>query len=83
MVYEFAARYFNLKENNAPAIADAVSHTANLVNESKTYDYIVHDVFTGGAEPVDLFTLEFLQGLSALLKPDGVIAIVRRTLSPH
>lgn len=76
MVHEFALRYFNLKENHEPAIADAVGYTASLVNESKTYDYIVHDVFTGGAEPVDLFTLEFLQGLSALLKPDGVVAIV-------
>jgi hypothetical protein len=36
-------------------------------------------VFTGGAEPVDLFTLEFLQGLGDLLKPDGVIAIVSRS----
>ena len=41
------------------------------------YDYIVHDVFTGGAEPVELFTEAFLRGLSFLLRPDGVIAIVR------
>lgn len=40
------------------------------------YDYIVHDVFTGGAEPVDLFTETFIRSLSYLLKPDGVIAIV-------
>lgn len=76
VVHEFAQKYFNMRQNNPPAIADAVSYTANLVNQSKSYDYIVHDVFTGGAEPVDLFTLEFLQGLGALLKPDGVIAIV-------
>ncbi|KAI8723943.1 hypothetical protein NCS52_00251100 [Fusarium sp. LHS14.1] len=75
VVHEFAQKYFNMRQNNPPAIADAVSYTANLVNQSKSYDYIVHDVFTGGAEPVDLFTLEFLQGLGALLKPDGVIAI--------
>ncbi|KAL6352819.1 hypothetical protein LRP88_13292 [Fusarium phalaenopsidis] len=71
VVHEFAQKYFNMRQNNPPAIADAVSYTANLVNQSKSYDYIVHDVFTGGAEPVDLFTLEFLQGLGALLKPDG------------
>ncbi|KOS22691.1 hypothetical protein ESCO_003816 [Escovopsis weberi] len=40
-----------------------------------TFDYIVHDVFTGGAEPVDLFTLEFLQNLHNLLSDDGAIAI--------
>ncbi|KAM0562813.1 hypothetical protein ACHAPJ_001653 [Fusarium lateritium] len=75
VVHEFAKRYFGLRENSPAAIADAVSYTADLVKQSKTYDYIVHDVFTGGAEPVDLFTLEFLQGLGDLLKPDGVIAI--------
>lgn len=40
------------------------------------YDYIVHDVFTGGAEPIELFTVEFLEGLKSLLKDDGAIAIV-------
>ena len=38
--------------------------------------YAVDDVFTGGAEPIELFTYEFLQGLSNLLTSDGVIAIV-------
>ncbi|KAF4945469.1 hypothetical protein FGADI_11971 [Fusarium gaditjirri] len=75
VVYEFAQKYFDLRENNPAAVADAVSYTADLVKQSKTYDYIVHDVFTGGAEPADLFTLEFLQGLGDLLKDDGVIAI--------
>ena len=43
-----------------------------------SYDYIVHDVFTGGAEPVELFTEAFIHGLSDLLKPNGVIAIVSK-----
>ncbi|KAK7421515.1 hypothetical protein QQZ08_009930 [Neonectria magnoliae] len=76
VVHEFAAKHFDLRENNPPVIADAISYTAKLANESTTkFDYIVHDVFTGGAEPADLFTLEFFQGLNALLKDDGVIAI--------
>lgn len=77
VVHEFAAKYFQLRENNPPVLEDAIGYTARLVNESKkTFDYIVHDVFTGGAEPVELFTIEFLQNLRSLLKPDGVIAIV-------
>ncbi|KAF4124358.1 Spermidine synthase [Geosmithia morbida] len=76
VVYEFASRYFDLRENNAVVLSDAVGYTAGLVEVGKKFDYIVHDVFTGGAEPADLFTLEFLQGLSDLLNPDGVIAIV-------
>ena len=40
-----------------------------------TFEFIIHDVFTGGAEPIDLFTQEFLSGLSKLLSVDGTIAI--------
>lgn len=77
VVHEYAAKYFSLKENNPAVLQDAVSYTASLVEQGAKFDYIVHDVFTGGAEPVDLFTLEFLQGLYDLLTPNGVIAIVR------
>lgn len=58
-----------------------MTYAADLVAEGKKYDYIVHDVFTGGAEPLELFTLEFLRDLKSLLKEDGVIAIVR-VISP-
>ncbi|KAG6198281.1 hypothetical protein E4U10_007081 [Claviceps purpurea] len=76
VVYEFATKYFDLKENNPPVLQDAVGYTAQLANIAPaTYDYIVHDVFTGGAEPVDLFTLEFFQSLHALLAPRGTVAI--------
>lgn len=47
-----------------------------MVERAATFDYIIHDVFTGGAEPIDLFTEEFLLSLNAMLKPSGVIAIV-------
>jgi spermidine synthase len=83
VVYKFAVEYFDLQTNNPPVLEDAVSYTAQLAKDApESFDYIVHDVFTGGAEPVDLFTLEFLQGLSTLLKPEGVIAIVS-VLSSH
>lgn len=75
-VHEFAQKYFQLPPNHKAVIDDAVGYTRNLAETDQRYDYIIHDVFTGGAEPLPLFTLEFLEGLSALLKPDGVIAIV-------
>lgn len=76
-VYEFAQKHFQLKENQPAVIEDAVKYTTRAANETnQVYDYIVHDVFTGGAEPVNLFTLEFFQNLYTLLKPDGVIVIV-------
>lgn len=76
VVYDFAQKYFSLPKNHVAVIADAVSYTAELVQTSQKYDYIIHDVFTGGAEPLELFTVEFIQDLSAILKPGGVIAIV-------
>lgn len=76
VVHEFASKYFRLPSNHTAVIQDAVTYTSDLANNTDTqFDYIVHDVFTGGAEPIALFTLEFLQNLNALLKPNGVIAI--------
>ncbi|KIX10575.1 uncharacterized protein Z518_01659 [Rhinocladiella mackenziei CBS 650.93] len=76
VVHEFAVKYFALPRNHSYYIGDAVAavRSANS-SEVNSYDYIIHDVFTGGVEPVELFTAEFLSGLHMLLKPDGVIAI--------
>ena len=77
VVHEFAVKYFSLPRNYNAVIADAVSYTSELANKTdEKFDYIVHDVFTGGAEPVDLFTVEFISNLRTILKPGGVIAIV-------
>jgi spermidine synthase len=78
VVHEFAVKYFSLPHNHSFVIGDAVSLVANSqkqTSEAESYDYIIHDVFTGGAEPVELFTTEFLSGLYYLLKQDGVIAL--------
>lgn len=76
VVYDFASKYFTLPPNHQILIDDAVTQASQLAEAGQTFDYVVHDVFTGGAEPVDLFTLEFLEDLRRLLKPNGVIAIV-------
>ncbi|KAI0102979.1 S-adenosyl-L-methionine-dependent methyltransferase [Nemania sp. FL0031] len=76
VVHKFAGKYFGLPPNHTAVIEDVVSwsqHNAPALHEH--YDYIVHDVFTGGAEPVDLFTDTFLLGLKHMLKPNGVIVI--------
>jgi spermidine synthase len=81
VVYDYATKYFALPSGHTAFIADAVYYASMLAQTEKKYDYIVHDVFTGGAEPVDLFTLEFVQDLHAILKPGGVIAIVSDAFS--
>ncbi|KAI1141402.1 S-adenosyl-L-methionine-dependent methyltransferase [Hypoxylon sp. FL0543] len=76
VVYEFSAKYFGLPSNHTAVIQDAISWSRSKKDELREhYDYIVHDVFTGGAEPIPLFTEEFLAGLRDMLKPNGVIAI--------
>ncbi|OKL63953.1 hypothetical protein UA08_00673 [Talaromyces atroroseus] len=75
VVYKFALQHFNFPRNHTAVIDDAITFVETARREAKQYDYIIHDVFTGGVEPVKLFTWEFMQGLDALLKDDGVIAI--------
>ena len=78
VVMDYASKYFDLSPNHNGVVADAVRYMEGVANSTEDrYDYIIHDVFTGGAEPVNLFTHEFMKNLQASLKPDGVIAIVR------
>lgn len=74
-VHDFATRYFTLPSNHTSVIEDAIAFV-DRNRRKKKYGYIIHDVFTGGAEPINLFTVEFLAGLKQMLTVDGVIAIV-------
>lgn len=81
VVYRFAMDYFAFPSNHTAVIDDAISFVKIARQNPQNYDYIVHDVFTGGVEPVELFTSQFMQSLDDLLKDDGVIAIVGPFLS--
>jgi len=77
VVHKYATQYFNLPTNHTSIIGDAVIEVKTLQKTAKSrYDYIIHDVFTGGSEPLELFTEDFLLGLKNLLRSDGTIAIV-------
>lgn len=78
IVHYFAGKYFNLPKNHTYYIGDAVAvveENAQQPSGFHMYDYILHDVFTGGAVPTALFTYEFLSSLSKMLREDGTIAI--------
>lgn len=78
-VVNLAKEHFHIPEKKLDIIvedAEVFVNKALETNETKLYDYVVHDVFTGGVEPSALFTREFMQQLAQLLKEDGVIAIV-------
>ncbi|KAK0991225.1 hypothetical protein LTR91_008640 [Friedmanniomyces endolithicus] len=78
VVHAFATEYFALPAEHTAILSDAVAWVASAqtnINATQKFDYIIHDVFTGGAEPLPLFTTSFLSGLRALLTPNGVIAM--------
>ena len=88
VIHDFAVRYFKLPTNHSYLIGDAVAAVAAWTASDTTdtsagrhdtkaglYEFIVHDGFTGGVVPSQLFTMEFLQGLRTLLRDDGVVAI--------
>ncbi|RMD42857.1 hypothetical protein DV735_g2273, partial [Chaetothyriales sp. CBS 134920] len=76
-VHRYAVEYFSLPHNHSIYLGDAVAAIKANVNRNQTkiFTHIIHDVFTGGTEPAELFTLEFLSGLRDLMTDDGVIAI--------
>ena len=75
VVHEFAIKYFNFPHSHSHHIGDAVHAVRRANSQANSYDYIIHDVFTGGAEPAELFTIEFFSEIHKLLKSDGVVAI--------
>ena len=70
-------KYFGLPINHSILIGDAVAAVAASDRERHEgmYEYIVHDGFTGGVVPSELFTVEFLEGLKMMLRGDGVVAV--------
>src|ERR1700753_1370297 len=84
MVYQYAKDYFGLLPNHTAYIMDAAKfiNDATAVPEPEQYDFIIHDVFTGGAVPTVLFTIDMMQGMSKILKDDGVVAIVGIRYTP-
>ncbi|GAA5987962.1 hypothetical protein JCM10908_007291 [Rhodotorula pacifica] len=75
-VYDLARAYFGVADVPAGEVVleDAVTWAARTEPNGR-YDYIVHDVFTGGAVPAGLFAEPFLQDLYRLLHPSGVVAV--------
>ena len=82
-VHYFAGTYFDFPMNHSIVIGDAVQVVGSWAQHGHPdrYDYIIHDVFTGGVEPAELFTYEFLKNLASLLKDDGVVAIISLAMS--
>ncbi|KAI9592776.1 hypothetical protein BDF19DRAFT_425167 [Syncephalis fuscata] len=73
MVYKYARDYFGLPEPRHAFLEDGRGVIERASDAS--YDYILHDVFTGGSVPKQLFSLEFIKEIQRVLKPDGVLTL--------
>ncbi|KAI0036731.1 hypothetical protein K488DRAFT_75740 [Vararia minispora EC-137] len=82
-VYNASRQYFGLPEP-APEIlflSDARRVVLEKARERRVeakgdlYDYVIHDLFSGGAVPGHLFTLEFWEDLKTIMNPDGIVAV--------
>ncbi len=67
-----AGEYFSFEPTGQVIVGDARYRIKQL---NKQYDFIIHDCFTGGSEPIHLLSLEMFQELKAKLKPGGVLAL--------
>jgi len=82
-VYEAAIRYFGLPASRAVYLDDGAAFVAHTAENARSlrrdahdaYDYVIHDCFTGGSVPHELFTWEFWEDLRMILKADGVLAV--------
>ncbi|KAJ3053196.1 hypothetical protein HK097_004823 [Rhizophlyctis rosea] len=73
-VYEFAKKYFDCPPGDNHYIGDG-RHFLDFEADDETYDWVLHDVFTGGVVPGSLFSVEALTSVKRVLKKDGVLAL--------
>ncbi|KAJ3302931.1 hypothetical protein HDV03_004443 [Kappamyces sp. JEL0829] len=74
VLYRYAIDYFHLPAPRSAHLVDGRLFLENTT-DSGVYDYILHDVFSGGVVPAPLFSIEAFQRCKTLLKPDGVLAV--------
>ena len=77
-VYKAATEYFGLPEPYEVYLEDARAFISKRArsNTGTKYDIIVHDCFSGGSVPAQLFTNEFWNDVKRVLSPNGILAVV-------
>eukprot|EP00124_Ichthyophonus_hoferi_P002624 Ihof_evm4s187 gene=Ihof_evmTU4s187 len=77
-VVTFAHKYFGFNKEYRKGhvyTEDALVWINGANAQGEQYDWIVHDVFTGGSLAGDLFTFEFFTDIKAHLTPNGILAV--------
>ncbi|KAG0324651.1 hypothetical protein BGZ99_001588 [Dissophora globulifera] len=73
VVADYASMYFDWPKPHQLFIQDGRQYIKN--GPEGKYDYVIHDVFTGGGVPPSLFSLEALHEIQRIMKPDGVLSM--------
>ncbi|KAJ3722496.1 spermidine synthase [Lentinula raphanica] len=82
-VYSAARKFFGLPDvgpdnvflEDARGWASRKHAEYRTDNQSALYDIVVHDCFSGGGVPQQLFSVEFLEDLRSVMQPEGVLAL--------
>ncbi|KAF5358909.1 hypothetical protein D9758_004807 [Tetrapyrgos nigripes] len=82
-VYDAARRYFGLPDPGVGNVflEDARGWTAARSAEMESgkqgvfYDIVVHDCFSGGGVPEQLYSVEFWNDLKKIVRPTGIVAV--------
>ncbi|KAJ2889063.1 hypothetical protein FB639_000182 [Coemansia asiatica] len=73
-VHRAAEQFFGLpRDLNAVYLQDAREYIETAPDA--TYNYVVHDVFTGGSVPSSLFSKEAIAHVRRIMQPSGVLAM--------
>ena len=78
VVLQYARQYFHYSNKHGlDIVGDGRAFVDGLCGNGTRgrYDYIAHDVFSGGSVPQQLFSEEVFDCLKLLMKPDGVLAL--------
>lgn len=83
-VYHAARTYLNLQQPSEVILEDAVKIVTERSRHSdddaatsvEPVDLVIHDCFTGGSVPAELFTSEFWRHLASSIKTSGILVVV-------
>jgi hypothetical protein len=73
VLYSYAQLYFDMPKPKKAYLQDARKFMEN--HSSPVYDYILHDIFSGGIVSPSLFSVEALVLAKRLLLPNGVLVV--------
>ena len=84
-VYEAARTYFGLPDpgedkvhlEDARAWVGRRRQAIESGDNLPLYDIVIHDCFSGGGVPQDMFTKQFWYNLKKILDPEAVVVVVR------